>query len=57
MFRASVLLSEARRFAPEVVVACEAAFAGHEMDADFWRIINPPITYATFGMDAAYSIA
>jgi mannose-1-phosphate guanylyltransferase/mannose-1-phosphate guanylyltransferase/mannose-6-phosphate isomerase len=38
MFCASVLLSEARRFAPEVVAACEAAFAGREMDADFCRI-------------------
>ena len=38
LFRASVLLAEMRRLAPEMVTACEAAIAEGREDLDFFRL-------------------
>jgi mannose-1-phosphate guanylyltransferase/mannose-6-phosphate isomerase len=38
LFRAKTVLSELRRFAPEIVAVCEAAVAGGRSDLDFFRL-------------------
>ncbi|MBU0482411.1 MAG: mannose-1-phosphate guanylyltransferase/mannose-6-phosphate isomerase [Proteobacteria bacterium] len=38
MFKASVLLAEIEKFAPEILDSCRRAFAGRSMDLDFIRL-------------------
>lgn len=44
MFRASVLLAEVEKFAPEIMTACRAAFEQKNLDLDFVRLNREAFT-------------